>query len=173
MKKKLHILLLLLPFLAVIALVLVSVWNVTVQSLGYIPAFGLTTPTLKYYLEVFRNEDFLSSVWVSLRIAIWSALLASVLGVLVCAALIKCGQTSGGFLYAVRLPILVPHAVVAVFIVQISARPVSSPGQGMRWAFWRTIPSSPRFSILPAIWVRFLPTCGKKFPLWPILCWHL
>ena len=119
MKKKLTIFLLLLPFLGVTALVLVSVWNVTVQSLGYIPAFGLTKPTFKYYLEVFTNEDFLSSVWVSLRIALWSAVLASVFGVLVCAALIKCQKTRGGFLYAVRLPILVPHAVVAVFIVQI------------------------------------------------------
>lgn len=119
MKNKLHILLLLLPFLTVMALVLMSVWNVTVQSLGYIPAFGLTKPTLRYYLEVFTNDDFLSSVWVSLRIALWSAVVASIFGVLVCAALIKCRKTNGGFLYAVRLPILVPHAVVAVFVVQI------------------------------------------------------
>ena len=119
MKKQLKILLLLLPFLAVTALVLLSVWNVAVQSLGYIPAFWLTTPTLKYYLEVFSNADFLSSVWVSLRIALWSSVLAAVLGVLVCMALIKCRKTKGGFLYAVRLPILVPHAVAAVFIVQI------------------------------------------------------
>ena len=48
MKKKLPILLLLLPFFAITALVLVSVWTVLVQSLGYIPAFGLTTPTLQY-----------------------------------------------------------------------------------------------------------------------------
>lgn len=119
MKKQLQIALLLLPFLAVTALILVSVWNVTVQSLGYIPAFGLNTPTLKYYLEVFTNDDFLSAVWVSLRIALWSAVLATVFGVLVSAALIKCRKTRGGFLYAVRLPILVPHAVVAVFVVQI------------------------------------------------------
>ena len=119
MRKKLHIFLLLLPFLLVTALVLVSVWTVLIQSLGVIPAFGLTTPTLQYYVQVFSNADFLSSVWVSLRIALWSAVLATVLGVLVSAALIRCGKTSGGFLYAVRLPILVPHAVVAVFVVQI------------------------------------------------------
>ena len=119
MKKRLHIFLLLLPFLAVTALVLLSVWNVMIQSLGYIPAFGLTTPTLKYYLEVFTNDDFLSAVWVSLRIALWSAVLAAIFGVLVSAALIKCRKTRGGYLYAVRLPILVPHAVVAVFVIQI------------------------------------------------------
>ena len=122
MKKQLKILLLLMPFLAVTALVLLAVWNVAVQSLGYIPAFGLTVPTLRYYMQVFTNADFLSAVWVSLRIALWSSVLSAVLGVLVCTALIKCRKTTGGFLYAVRLPILVPHAVAAVFIVQICSQ---------------------------------------------------
>ena len=119
MRKKLHILLLLLPFLLVTALVLVSVWTVLVQSLGIIPVFGMTTPTFQYYIRVLSDADFLSSVWVSLRIALWSAVLATVLGVLVSVALIRCGRHRGGLLYAVRLPILVPHAVVAVFVVQI------------------------------------------------------
>ena len=119
MRKKLHIFLLLLPFFLVTALVLVSVWTVLVQSLGYIPAFGLTKPTLQYYVQVFTDADFLSSVWVSLRIAFWSAAAATALGVLVSVALIRCGKHRGGLLYAVRLPILVPHAVVAVFVIQI------------------------------------------------------
>ena len=55
----------------------------------------------------------------SLRIAFWSSVWASALGVLIAAALIRCGKQRGGFLYAVRLPILVPHAVVAVFTVQL------------------------------------------------------
>ena len=119
MKKKVHILLLLLPFLGITGLILVSVWNVAVQSLGYIPAFGLTKPTFRYYAEVFSNPDFLSSVLVSLRIAWWSAVFACVLGVALSMALIKCRKAKGGVLYAIRVPILVPHAVVAVFAVQI------------------------------------------------------
>ena len=119
MKHKTTIFLLLLPFLAVTGIVLVSVWNVAVQSLGYIPAFGLTEPTLQYYIQVFSREDFLSAVWVSLKVALWSAVFSTVLGVLVAMALIKCRKTTGGLLYAVRLPILVPHAVVAVFVIQI------------------------------------------------------
>ena len=119
MKKKVHILLLLLPFLGITGLILVSVWNVAVQSLGYIPAFGLTKPTFRYYAEVFSNPDFLSSVLVSLRIAWWSAVFACVLGVALSMALIKCRKAKGGVLYAIRVPILVPHAVVAVFVVQI------------------------------------------------------
>ena len=119
MKKKVHLFLLLLPFLGITGLVLVSVWNVAVQSLGYIPAFGLTKPTLRYYAAVFTNPDFLSSVLVSLRIAWWSAVFACILGVALSMALIKCRKARGATLYAIRLPILVPHAVVAVFMVQI------------------------------------------------------
>ena len=119
MKKKVRILLLLLPFFGIMALMLVSVWNVAVQSLGYIPAFGLTKLTLRYYLEVFGNPDFSSAVWVSLKIAFWSAVFACVLGVALSMSLIKTRQVKGATLYAIRLPILVPHAVVALFVVQI------------------------------------------------------
>ena len=119
MKQKTTIFLLLLPFLLITGLVLVSVWNVAVQSLGYIPAFGLTTLTLEYYRQVFSRPDFVSALWVSLKIALWSAVWACILGVLLAMALIKCRKARGGMLYAVRLPILVPHAVVAVFVVQL------------------------------------------------------
>ena len=119
MKKKMHILLLLLPFFGVSALLCLSVWTVSIQSLGYIPAFGLTKLTLKYYTKVFTNPDFVSSVWVSLKIALWSAVFACILGVALSMALLKTRRAGGGTLYAIRLPILVPHAVVAVFVVQI------------------------------------------------------
>ena len=119
MKKKTTVFALLLPFLLVTGIVLVSVWNVLVQSLGYIPAFGLTKPTLQYYMQVFSRTDFLSAVWVSMRIALWSTVFSVILGVLIAMALIKCRRTKGGMIYAIRLPILVPHAVVAVFVIQI------------------------------------------------------
>lgn len=119
MKKKVHILLLLLPFFGIMALMLVSVWNVAVQSLGYIPAFNLTKLSLRYYGEVFRNPDFAQSVWVSLKIALWSAVFACIFGVALSMALIKTRKTRGATIYAIRLPILVPHAVVALFVVQL------------------------------------------------------
>lgn len=134
MKKKVRILLLLLPFLGITALILVSVWNVAIQSLGYIPAFGLTKLTLDYYRAVFINPDFLSSVWVSVKIALWSAVFACVFGVALSMALIKARKTRGATLYAIRLPILVPHAVVAVFVVQILGQTglVARLGYGLR-----------------------------------------
>ena len=112
--------LLLTPFLAVTALVVLSVWNILVQSLGLIPAFGLTEPTSEYYRQVLASESFVSSLLVSLKIALYSAALATVLGVMVCAALVGCGK--GGIVHVVRLPILVPHTVVALFVITIFAQ---------------------------------------------------
>ena len=118
MKRKTHILLLI-PFLAVMLLLLVSVWNVLTQSMGLIPVFGLTEPTFDYYGRVLGDKDFLASLGVSLRISLWSAIFACMLGVLLSMALIKLNKTQGGLLYAVRLPILIPHAVAAVFTIQL------------------------------------------------------
>ena len=119
MQKNRTIILLLLPYFAVILLVLISVWNVLIQSLGYIPAFGLTTLTLDYYKSIFSSREFVESLLVSLKIALHSAVIACALGVAVAMALIKLKKTRGGAVYLVRFPILVPHAVVAVFMIQL------------------------------------------------------
>ncbi len=111
--------LLLIPFMLVTAAVIAAVINVIVQGLGYIKAFGLTTFTLDYYKEVLKRPDLVQSLLVSLKIAVFSAVFASVLGTLVCAALIRCRRASGGMLTIVQMPILVPHAVVAVFTVAL------------------------------------------------------
>ena len=71
MNKRLKIFLLLLPVLAVTTLMLVAVWTVLVQSMGVIPAFGLTEPTTEYYRQVLTSETFLGSLGVSLKIAVF------------------------------------------------------------------------------------------------------
>ena len=114
------------------ALVLASIWNVLTQSLGYIPAFGLREPTFGYYARVLKDPGFLSSVLVSLKISVWSAVISTVLGVLLSMALIQCGKQRGGHVFAVRIPVLVPHAVAAVFMIQIFF-PDRAPGpSGLR-----------------------------------------
>lgn len=112
-------LLLLLPFIVIMVLILISIWNVLVQSLGYIPAFGLTEFTLDYYKAVFNRKEFLSSLFVSLRIAFFSAVLAVILGVILCAALIALKSTKSTVLSIIRMPILIPHAVAAVFVINV------------------------------------------------------
>lgn len=164
MRKRMTIFLLLLPFLIVTGIVLVSVWNVLVQSLGYIPAFGLTTPTFQYYIQVFTRDDFLSAVWVSLRIALWSAVIATGLGVLLSMALIKCRKTTGGMLYAVRLPILVPHAVVAVFVIQILSQTGLVARVGYALGLLEDYNAFPQLLYTPGYWGTILAYLWKETP---------
>ena len=164
MKKKVHIFLLLLPFLGIAALVCISVWNVAIQSLGYIPAFGLTKLTLRYYAEVFRNPDFLSSVWVSLRIALWSAVFACILGVALSMALIKTRKAKGATLYAIRLPILVPHAVVAVFVVQILGQTGLIARLGYAFGVLEDYTAFPQLLYTPSYFGTILAYLWKEIP---------
>ena len=115
MRKNITAYILLIPFFLITAMVIVACGFVLVQSLGYIPAFDLYDISFRHYANVLLNKDFLSSVMVSLRIAFQSAVLAAIFGTALCAALVKLRHTKGAMLYAVRLPILVPHVVVALF----------------------------------------------------------
>ena len=117
MRKQRTAFFLLLPLLGVTALVLAACGFVLAQSLGHVPAFGLEELTFSYYLAIFRDGEFLRSLGVSLGIAAASALLAALLGTAVCAALTVGGRKGRGLTYVLRLPILVPHAVVALFTI--------------------------------------------------------
>ena len=110
---------LLVPFILVTALVVVAIINIILQSLGYIPGFGMQEISLKYYKEIFGRPDVMQSLLISIRIAVVSSLGAAILGTLLCAALVKSRKDHGLPLYTVRLPILVPHTVVVVFTVAL------------------------------------------------------
>lgn len=107
------------PFILVTALVVVAIINIILQSLGYIPGFGMQEISLKYYKEIFGRPDVMQSLLISIRIAVVSSLGAAILGTLLCAALVKSRKDHGLPLYTIRLPILVPHTVVAVFTVAL------------------------------------------------------
>lgn len=130
-RNKIAPVLMIIPFLMVTVLVLAAIVNILVQSLGYMPVFDLYDVTLKYYIEELRRPEVLSSIGVSLKVALISSIIAAALGTLICAALVRTGRTRGGMLYTVRLPILVPHTVVAVFTVAL----LSQTGLFARLAF--------------------------------------
>lgn len=89
------------------------------QSFGVIPAFGLTEPTFDYYKEILHRADLLGSLGYSLYISFVSAFLATFFGVLFCVLLISQKKKNGMTMRIVQLPIIVPHVVVALFIVNI------------------------------------------------------
>ena len=87
MKKKMTPYILLVPQLILGVVFIIGLGTGIIQSLGVIPAFGLTEPTLKYYKEVLTRPDLLQSLKYSLYIAFMSAFLATVTGTFLCAVL--------------------------------------------------------------------------------------
>ncbi len=110
---------LLIPQIILSIIFLIGLISAIAQSLGVIPAFGLTEPTLKYYKEILRNPSTMRSIEYSLRIAFISSVLATFIGVVICAVIVMSRRTKGSYMRIVQLPIVVPHVVVALFTINI------------------------------------------------------
>ncbi len=119
MRKKMTPYLLLVPQAVLGLIFIIGLGTGIIQSLGVIPAFGLTEPTLDYYKEVLTRPDTLGSLKYSLYIAFVSAFFAALFGTLICLLLVRRNKTKGGVMRIVQLPIIVPHVVVALFVVNI------------------------------------------------------
>ena len=119
MRKKLIPYVLLIPQLMISLIFLAGIVTGITQSFGVIPAFQLTKPTLKYYKEILTSPDMLQSVMISLYIALVSAVVAVVIGVILCAAFVYTNKIKGITMRIVQLPIIVPHVVVALFVINI------------------------------------------------------
>ncbi len=119
MRKKMAPWLLLIPQILLSFILLIGLGAGILQSFGVIPAFGLTKPSFKYYIEILRDRQTLTAILFSLRIAFSSAALATLLGVLGCALLVRQNKSNSLSRRLVQIPIVVPHVVVALFIVTI------------------------------------------------------
>ncbi|WP_186422238.1 ABC transporter permease [Lacrimispora celerecrescens] len=122
MKDKLMPYLLLAPQILLTILFMIGLVTGITQSLGVIPAFGLKKPTLFYYKKVLSRPDMMRSVLYSLRIALLSSALATAGGVFFCGVCIMGKKTQGAVMRIIQLPIIVPHVVAALFIINIFSR---------------------------------------------------
>jgi len=126
---RLKIALLLAPALVVIGVLFAGgLVAAFVQSLGYLPALGMTEINLDAYREVLTDGGFLDSLFLTVYVAGASTLIATVLAVLAAMAL----RRSSGRLSTIvfQLPITIPHLVAAVGIALV----VSQTGLGARLA---------------------------------------
>ena len=110
---------LLVPQLILGVVFIIGLGTGIIQSLGVIPAFGLTEPTLKYYKEILTRSDILQSLKYSLYIAFVSAFFATSIGTILCAILVNLRQVKGKVMRVVQIPIIVPHVIVALFAINI------------------------------------------------------
>jgi putative spermidine/putrescine transport system permease protein len=126
---RLKIALLLAPALLVIGVLFAGGLAVAfVQSLGHMPAIGMTGWSLDAYREVLGDENFVDSLLLTLYVSGVSTGVSTVLAVLAALAL----RRSGGRISAVvfQLPITIPHLVAAVGIALV----VAQTGLGARLA---------------------------------------
>ncbi|WP_234710723.1 ABC transporter permease [Sinorhizobium arboris] len=76
------------------------------------PPKGLT---LKWYVALFSDADWLGATWFSLRIAVATTLGATVVGTLAAIALVRGDLPGKAWLQALTLsPLIVPHIIIAV-----------------------------------------------------------
>ncbi len=85
-----------------------------IQSFGYMPVIGLEDPNLDAYSSVFRDEQFIASLLLTLWVSFAATLLTIVFSILTALALRRSfsGKPVVTFLY--QLPITIPHIVAAV-----------------------------------------------------------
>jgi putative spermidine/putrescine transport system permease protein len=87
------------------------------QSLGYFPVIGLEEWTFEHYADVLTDSTFLSSLWLTFRIAFISTAVSTVLAVGLALVLRQGFAGSGIAKFVFQIPLPVPHLVAASGLV--------------------------------------------------------
>lgn len=109
--------LLTLPAILLLCFFLYGVINGILQGFGIMPFLHQYDFTLEHYERVITSPSFLSSLGFSLLIAGVSAVLATVLGVALAAALTTLRASRGVQLFSLQVPIITMHALVALAVM--------------------------------------------------------
>ena len=114
---------LLLPFILLMSLFLMGLCTGITQSFGVIPVFGLTKPTVRYYIEILTYKDLVASIVYSLKIAMVSSIFAIILGSIICLFLVYRERNNKDEMSIteriLKLPVITPHVVTAVFVINL------------------------------------------------------
>ena len=73
----------------------------------------------KWYGELFRNEAFLDAAWVTLRVAVISSTLATILGTLAAYVLVRAGRFRGRTLFSgmIYAPLVMPEVITRLSLL--------------------------------------------------------
>jgi putative spermidine/putrescine transport system permease protein len=108
------------PFLLIMGLMFMGgLVQAVVQSLGYLPAFGMDEISLHAYRRVLTDSRFLGSMRYTFYIAITSSSLSVILGVFVAFIVHKARRGNRLSFALFRVPILIPHIVVIIMVFHI------------------------------------------------------
>ena len=120
LKKRITPYILLAPFLLTMCIIFAGgLVQAIVQSLGYLPAFGMDNLSLDHYRRVFTDFRFVSSIQYTFYIALTSSLISVALGVFVAFIVhrVRRGNKLSFALY--KVPIVIPHIVVIIMVFHI------------------------------------------------------
>jgi mannopine transport system permease protein len=112
--------------------------------------------TLKWYLDYFRDPDWMAATWFSLKIAVSTTIAATVIGTLGALAMVRGRLPGKEFVQVLTLsPMVVPHIVMAVSIYLVFA-PIGLTGNFFGFLVAHTMLSVPYVVItVSAVLQRF------------------
>ncbi len=87
------------------------------QSLGYLPAAGMSELTWAHFIHVLADPDFFTSLGLTFYIALTSTAIACGIGVAAALAFNALAGRSRVFQFVFQIPLTVPHLVIAVAVV--------------------------------------------------------
>lgn len=120
MKKSTKSLVYTMPAVILIAgTILVGLFLAIIQSFGYFPEIGLTKWTLKYYLDVFKEETLLRSFLYSFKTALWSSVIGVAFGFIASYILVTHKSDLKVFRRFLALPVAVPHIIVVTIVFNL------------------------------------------------------
>jgi putative spermidine/putrescine transport system permease protein len=88
-----------------------------VQSLGYLPAAGMSELTLAHFANVLADPDFFTNLGLTFYIALSSTAIACGIGVAAALAFDTLAGRSRIIQFVFQIPLTVPHLVIAVAVV--------------------------------------------------------
>ncbi len=73
----------------------------------------------KWYGELLQNEDFLDAAWVTIRVAFFSSVLATVLGTMAATVLVRAGRFMGRGLFSgmIYAPLVMPEVITGLSLL--------------------------------------------------------
>ncbi len=92
-----------------------------IQSLGYLPAAGMQSMSIKHFANVLGDPDFLQSLMLTLYVSLTSTVIAAGLSIFVAFFLLLLPAKSRLVHFIFQIPLTVPHLVIAVAMVFLLA----------------------------------------------------
>ena len=91
------------------------------QSLGHLPAAGMTVFSLKHYANIIADPDFFKNLGLTLYISSVSTIIAAVISIAAALLLTKYRTSRRLVDFVFQIPLTVPHLVIATAIIFLMA----------------------------------------------------